>query len=189
MDPLYIEGLIKGDKHCFQKVFEVYHPQLYRHVLRFVKSQELTEDIIQEVFIKLWENRHHLNPTLSLKAYLYKICKNHIINILNRAAKESSMKKEILISSAFSHTQSEDNFIYSQYISIANEAIEHLPAQRKIVFKMCRLEGLEYQEVADKLGISKHTVRDHMQKAGKFIKEYFFIIAKITLALFPISFS
>lgn len=183
-DKLLVEGLILGDEHSFRCVYDKYHSNLYRYALKFVKSDELAKEVVHDVFLKVWEKRISLNSDLSLKYYLIKVCKNHVLNILAKSARENIFKKEILYHRDFLDNNTEDSILYADYEKFANEAIARLPPQRQAIFKMCRMEGKSYQEAADNFGISKGTVRDHMLKAGRSIRKYLSINTDISLGLF-----
>ncbi len=176
--------LIQGNEAAFLKIFEFHHHALYRHVIRFVKSPDLASDIVQEVFIKLWENRSTVNIECSLKAYLFTIAKNHLLNVLKRAAKEESIKREIVSYAMHSHTSNEDSVIYSDLAGLAEKAIENLPPQRRLIFKMHKDEGKDNHQIAEALNISKNTVRDHLAKATKAIRSYLKVYADIASTFF-----
>jgi RNA polymerase sigma-70 factor (ECF subfamily) len=178
-----VEKLAQGDEHAFKSIYEEYHSQLYFFALRFLKSRQLSEEIVHDVFLKLWETKHLLNTSLSFKSYLYTITKNLVLNVISRADKELKIKNEIISYSPSSHNIVEDDITYHEYEAIAHAAISRLPAQRQVVFRMCRLEGLTYEEVAEKLGISKGTVSDHMVKAVRSIKQFIMVHADITLII------
>jgi RNA polymerase sigma-70 factor (family 1) len=183
-DIQWVSALHQGDMQAFEKLFEKYHAPLYYHVLGFAKSARLAEDVVQDVFVKVWENRKNLKTGFSFKAYLFSIGKNHIINILQRAARESHIRQEILSSAVPSHNSTEDEIILADYEEITSQAVAQLPPKRKEVFTMCRYEGKRYDEVAQTLNISKKTVQDHIFKAEKSIQKYFEGHANMTLRLF-----
>ncbi|TCS85322.1 RNA polymerase sigma-70 factor (ECF subfamily) [Anseongella ginsenosidimutans] len=178
-----VSGVIDGDERAFARVYEKYHRHLYFFALKFVKSEELAGEVVHDVFLKVWENRRRLNKELSFRGYLLTICKNHVLNLLKRASMETSIKAEILRNCPPSHVETEDSIHYEDYYQFALRAIEQLPPQRQLVFKMCRIEGRSYDEVAAALGISKGTVRDHLFKGSRYVKEYLSVHAGITLHL------
>jgi RNA polymerase sigma-70 factor (family 1) len=179
-----LEELIKGSETAFKQIYALYHVKIYRLALKFVKSEELAREVVQDIFIKVWEHRHTINTDLSFPAYLYKIAHNHIFNLLKRASREESIKKQILAAAEIATNQTEDVVIAAEYESLAIHAIEQLPPQRKLIFQLCRMEGKSYEEVSFALGISKSTVRDHMVKAIRFIKEYLHAHTETTFLLF-----
>lgn len=183
-DKKWVKGLRKGKAECLQKLFHKYHHALYYHALDFVKSPQQAEDIVQEVFVKVWEKRNQLKPELSFKAYLFCITKNHVINQLQKISREMKAKQYITHHTVTYHNQAEEQVIYADYEAIAQKALNELPAKRKMVFTLHRIEGRKYDEIAAQLNISKNTVRDHVVKAEKSIKEYFAYQANITISLF-----
>jgi RNA polymerase sigma-70 factor (family 1) len=167
-----IQKFIAGDEKAFLIIFNEYHPGLYRLAMRFVKSPDLAADIVQDVFIKVWENRHSIDLTYSFKSYLFTIAKNHVLNILQRASREENIKKEILRHAIQFNTSNEDSVVYGDLTRVAEHAIESLPPQRKAVFRMHKDEGKDQYQIAATMGISKNTVRDHLAKANKFLRGY-----------------
>lgn len=167
-----VEQLAAGDTDAFRRVYNQYHANVYRYALKFVKSRELAKEIVHDVFLKVWEKREQLNPAFSLEGYLIRICKNHVLNVLLKAAREEAWKKEVLHLAERTANQTEDVVVYADYAKYADLAIAQLPPQRQLIFKMCRLEGKSYEEAAQALGISIGTVRDHMLKAGRTVRQY-----------------
>ena len=177
------ESIAGGDEGAFKCIYNKYHGSLYHYSLKFVRSDELAKEIVHDVFLKLWESRSGLKRELSLKGYLLKICKNHILNLLKRATREASIKTEILRCSGNSYNDAEGAIHYADYYRFALQAIENLPPQRQIIFRMCKIEGRSHEEVAERLGISKGTVRDHMLKASRYVKKYLSAHADLTFEL------
>lgn len=177
------EGIMAGDERAFRLAYDNYHGHLYYYALKFVKSPELAKEVVHDVFMKLWEGRRGLKKELSFRGYLLTICKNHVLNLLKRAGRETSIKAEILRHSAQSHNETEHTVHFADYQRFALEAIEQLPPQRQIIFRMCRIEGRSLDDVAESLGISKGTVRDHLLKASRHIKKYLSVHADLTFGI------
>ena len=176
-----VKGIIDGDERAFARAYEKYHRHLYFFALKFVKSRELAGEAVHDVYLKVWENRHGLNTQLSFRGYLLTICKNHVLNLLKRASLETSVKAEILRNCSPTHMETEDSILYEDYYQFALRAIEQLPPQRQLVFRMCKLEGKSNDEVARILSISKGTVRDHLFKGSRYVREYLSAHAGITI--------
>lgn len=179
----WVKALRSGKKEALERLFQKYHHALYYHALDFLKSPELAEDAVQEVFVKVWENRKQIKPDLSFKAYLFCITKNHIINQLKRISREIKARQEIAHRILSSHNAVEEQIVYAEYEALARKALDELPPKRKKVFILHRLEGKKYGEIAVLMNISKNTVRDHVVKADKTIKEYFAYQVNITISL------
>lgn len=178
-----VKRLQRGDKAAFEKIYHRFHGNLYFYTLKFVKSGEIAEEIVQDVFMKVWEIRKDIQPGLSLTSFLFTICKNHILNMLNRAATDLSVRKEIARHILTAANDVEATIIRQEYREIMDEAVGQLPPVRQLVFKMCKFEGKSYDEVAEALAIKKGTVKDHMAKALKFVKGYLSEHAEISFLI------
>lgn len=177
------DGNTKGAMDAFSQLYERYHGMLYHSALKFVKSDELAQEVVQEVFIKLWETRSNLKADLSLSAYLYTMTRNRVFNMLKRAARESRVREHIRLHAEAASNTTENNLLFSEYQAAVKKAIAGLPPQRQRIFIMCREEGKSYEEVAGAFGISKSTVRDHMVKALKSVRQQLYLRTGISASL------
>jgi RNA polymerase sigma-70 factor (ECF subfamily) len=182
-DRILVLAISKGDQKAFQKLFEKYHERLYFSAVKILKSPDLSKEVVQDVFLKIWNYREKLNADLSFAAFLFKVSNNLILNILKRASLENSIKKQILYHAPKSFNSTEDVIMSQEYERILSEAVTHLPPQRKLVFELCKNEGKTYEEVAITLGISKGTVKDHIVKASRAIKNYVSINGEMILPI------
>lgn len=167
-----LERFSRGDVHAFKEIYNKSHTTLYAYIIRFVKIPAIGEDILQEVFLKIWEVRARIKSGLSFKAYLYRICRNKIYKVLKKMATDDELRLQL-----GSHLQNAVNSIemqlqWQQYETAFNTAVSKLPSQRQKVFRLCRQEGYTYEKVAQELNISRNTVKEHMVLAVRFIKEY-----------------
>lgn len=178
-----IKRLIKGDESTFKKVYDLYYDKLYFYCLKFVKSEDLARELLQDIFVKFWTNREKINPDLSLNAYLYKIARNHSLDWLKKTARDQQLKEALMSSMTFVHSQVEDNLVYAEYDAAANEAIRRLPSQRRVIFQLSRNDGMSYKEIAEALGISKHTVKVQIFRASKAVREYLQIHTDLTFVI------
>jgi RNA polymerase sigma-70 factor (family 1) len=164
--------LQEGSRGAFKTIYLSYYNKIYVYALKFTKSTDLAEDIAQDVFIKVWENRQSLTEITFFRGYLFTICKNQTLNLLSRAATEARIKTSILSAFAGFHSDDENKIQSAEYERLLNEAIEHLPPKRKEIFRLCKVEGLSYEEAAGRLGITTGTVNDHIVKATRSVREY-----------------
>jgi RNA polymerase sigma-70 factor (ECF subfamily) len=169
-----IESIRKGDASAFNEIYSYYFPNVYSFSYKFLKSKELAQECTQLTFIKIWEGRDQLNSDLSFRSYLFTICKNCILKVIEKAARENKFKE--LIVREYGKVSMEETSNTEDLDKIARQALEQLPPQRKIIFQLCKIEGHTYQEVALRLGISIGTVRDHMFKATKTIRRYLSLV-------------
>lgn len=175
------EGDLQSGLKAFEQLYQRYHGMLYRASLKILKSDELSREVVQEVFIKLWETRGSINEELSFSAYLITMTRNRIFNMLKRASRENEIKEEIKIHAETASNSTESSVLLSEYHAVVNTAIALLPPRRKRIFIMCRQEGKSYEEVAGVFGISKSTVRDHMVKALKSVKHHLYLKTGISM--------
>ncbi len=167
---ILIESIRQGDSSAFSEIYNYYFSNVYSFSYKFLKSKELAQECTQITFIKVWEKREQLNCELSFKSYLYTICKNSILKTIEKMARENKFKERIM--HEYKALSKEENSNMAEMEQVAQQALEQLPPQRQLIFKLCKVEGQTYQEVALNLGISTGTVRDHMFKAAKSIRRY-----------------
>lgn len=171
-ESLLTEQIAMGDMQAFTVLYERHHGYLYHFSLRFLKSPELAEEVVQEIFLKLWENREKLDPNRSLKGYLIKSCKNHILNLIDRSLREQAWRKETQETSTTLHSDTEASILLADYENLAEKAIAGLPPRRQEIFRLYRKEHRSIDEIAQLLNISKGTVKDHLLKATRQLKVF-----------------
>ena len=176
-----LSHLKKGDTNAFDHIFHQYKRLIFSYCLKFIKSRSLAEELTHDVFIKVWEKREDINTELSFKAYLHTICRNHIINYLKKASRSDHLREEIKDNMPCERYSLENQIIFNEYSAILNQAIEQLPPKRKQIYQLCMLKGKSYEDVAFQYSISRNAVKDHMIKAGKFVRQYLSIHADLIL--------
>ncbi|MBB6107546.1 RNA polymerase sigma-70 factor (ECF subfamily) [Mucilaginibacter lappiensis] len=167
-----IKQLIAGDETVFRLVYGFYSSKIYKLAYRFLKDQELSEEIVQETFITFWLNRDKLDPDVDLWPYLYVITKRLSINSLKQIYKSTDNLKLLIQRTILEHNPTEEHMAAEDLKIFTQKIIDQLPRQQQLVFKLSRNEGLSYKEIADKLQISQHTVRNHMIQALKTLKTH-----------------
>jgi RNA polymerase sigma-70 factor (family 1) len=171
-DKVLVRGIISGNESDFRVIYDRYRDKLYTYGLKITKSEEVAEEIIHQVFLKIWTHRENLNPELSFNALLYKITKNFALNFLEKASRSAALQQELYYYFDQQHNATEDEIIYDDYSQLAEKAIDLLPPQQKRIFHMHRVEGMTYKEIADALHLSKGTVKNHMLHSLKFLRKY-----------------
>jgi RNA polymerase sigma-70 factor (family 1) len=177
-----IAQLRENDKQAYLALYNRYHRGVYAFIVRYVKINAVAEDLLQDVFLKLWEVRHRLNPELSFSSYLYRIARNRVFKMLKALANDEALRHQVLNSMQQSVLEVEDRVQWKKYSQLLNLAINTLPPQRQKVFKLCREQGKTYEQVAEELHISRHTVKEHMMLAIRDIKNYVSSKADLPLA-------
>ena len=167
-----VTALRTGSEPAFRELFNRYGGKVFRYVMRFVPTEPVAEELIQDVFMKVWNYRENLDAAQSFNNFLFRITKNHILNYLRDTQRDVALNKEYRLSLSSFHNAVEESLIHEEYIELANKAIALLPDKRRSIFIMSRLEGKSYEQIAQALDISKDTVRLQMIKSIKSIREY-----------------
>lgn len=144
---------------------------MYFFSLKFVKSDEVAQGIVQEVFLKIWENRESLRHDTNFGSYLMTIAKNRILNASRKELRRQEYWQYEQTRDRVDH-DTENQIIYRDLFKATEEVIELMPAKRKVIFRLSRTHGLSNQEIADELDISVRTVESHIHKALSFLKLY-----------------
>lgn len=173
------------DEYAFGKIFQSFSGMVYSFSYKLTRSNYLAEEIVQEVFLKVWIHRESLPQIDNFSAYLFTIAKNLAFNILKHNLIEEKAKTILHGQRTDSH-ETEETVIYQDYQQLLNKAINHLPPQQKLVYSMCHQEGLRYKEAAQKLKISRLTVKTHMQQALRSIKIQFAGLMRVSVLFIAI---
>ncbi len=165
-----LRNIQDGNLQEFEKLFKEYYPLLCHYALRFVKDADQAEEIVQELFCQLWENRKALEIHTSIKAYLYKAT---YFNSLQELRKRGIKNRYVDYFKNHKSEQSQaDHFAEENEIyNIVQRTLSNLPSRCGQIFKMSRFEGLKYREIADQLSISVKTVEANMGKALKVFRK------------------
>jgi RNA polymerase sigma-70 factor (ECF subfamily) len=164
--------LKNGSQTAFSSLYAMHVKRVYAFALKILKSPALAEDIVQEVFVRLWETGPQLNPKLSLQGYLFTIARNLSLNVIRKAARETIITDEI---AGHAMDKSENGLAFAQHMQtkeFVSRAVQLLPPQRKKIYELCHGDGYTYKQAAEKLGIKDATVNSQMVKAIRSIKEY-----------------
>ena len=171
-EKILLHQISVGDAKAFSIIFHRYSPKVYNYALKIVKSESLSEEIAQEVFVKVWKLEEQLTHIENLDAYLRVLTRNHTLKVLRRMALEVKTSRMMAHDYKEDHNETEEYIIFKDSEKILSQAIEKLPPQQKLVYTLCHQEGLKYEEVAERLNISKLTVKTHMQHALRFLRNY-----------------
>ena len=162
----YWERIRQGDNTAFSQIFQKYYQALYQFAGRFVKDAQTAENIVQDVFVKLWTNRENCLITSSLKSYLYAATRNTALNFLSHEKKQLSTE-DLMSDRRDTTANPEERIIENEMIDGVHKAIEKLPEKCRYVYLMKRYDDLKYHEIAEILDISINTVKTQMKRALK----------------------
>lgn len=164
-DKLLVSELREGNHQAFRKLFDRYRNDLYKFSLSMVHSKPYAEEVVQDVFLKVWMKRETLNSDLSFRAYIFTITRNKTIKFLKKAANNRKLCEDVFYTSQKITNITEQTIRESELEILKNEALNKLPPKRLLIFEMSRDEGKSYDRIAEELQISPHTVRNQMSKA------------------------
>ncbi len=156
-----------GDREAFEALFRLHYRPLCGFAMGYLKDADRAEDLVQDLFFRLWLDRTKLNITTSVKAYLFASVRNRCLNAVKAGAKVRALNEEA-DDRLEEVERSEDE--HAERIARVQAAIEALPTERRKVFKLSRYEGLKYHEIAERLGISVKTVENQMGSALKSLR-------------------
>lgn len=169
-----LKKLGEGDEYAFKQLYLMYSPGIYGKILQLVKQVAIAEEILQDVFVRIWEKREVLDNQKSFKSFLYTIAKNLVVDLFRRAALDRQMLEKFIVDNTELYNPFETvDDPETESKAIVRSALDILPPQRKKVYTMVKLEGKSYGEVSELLGISTSTINDHVVKATKSLKSHF----------------
>ena len=159
-----------GDQKAFTRIVDSYWNQVYNHSLAYTKSAGRAQEITQDVFLKLWNKRNFLPEVNDFKNYLFILGRNQIISSLRIKLEDPPGNDPV---EEYHHFLTPDHQLeYKEVYKIIQNGIEKLPPVRKAVFKLSRMDGLSYDEIAQQQNISKNTVKEHIVHALNFLRTY-----------------
>lgn len=154
-----------GSRDAFTALFHLYRHKLYSFLLRTTGSPQIAEDVIQDIFLKLWKDRENLVNIEQFGHYIYRMAQNQVINAMKRMARETLILAELKQQQAAAMSEAEDNLSLREIKEKLQTALDKLPPKQKLVFTLSRDQGLRHDEIARRLNISPSTVNNHMIEA------------------------
>ena len=179
--------LADNNKTALEKIFNHYYPRLYNFSKSFLKLEEGIDDILQEVFIKIWQNRKSIKNFETFNSYIFTITRNLLLNELRSRLNNQKIRDNILKASLAEEYLPFEKLDYLELKDKIEEIIEELPSKQKEIFKLSRIDGLSHKEIAEKLNISTKTVEYHITQSINILKtrlESFGLISLLYLFLF-----
>lgn len=164
-EALLLVQLAEDSEVAFRKVFELYHGKIYKVAMMYVKSVPASEEIVQDVFLKLWTKRKTLQNIQSLESWLFIVTKNHTFNLLKKQASELRAKDKWAEQAVIIDDTLESKLISSEYQQLFNDAILRLPPQQQKIYRLAKEQGKSYEVIGSELALSPLTVKTHMARA------------------------
>ncbi len=164
--------MAQGDEGAFRKIFHLHWDNIYGVSLMLTKSPALAEDMVQEIFVKVWVKREQLTQVENFSSFIFIIARNHIFDTLRKKSREQAFTNELIKYFKASPNNPEQELLQKESKRLLQQAVDSLPEQQRIVYNLSREKGLRQDEIAEELGISRNTVRNHMARALQKMKEY-----------------
>ncbi len=165
-----LEELAKSNKQALEELFNYYYPRLYNFSKSFLKLEDGIDDVLQEVFLKIWHNRAEIKRSESFNSYIFTITRNLLLNELRSRLNNQKLRDRILEASVAEEFLSMGNVEYDELKEKVEEIINELPQKQREIFRMSRIEGLSHKEIAEKKSISTKTVEYHIGQSISMIK-------------------
>jgi len=162
-----------GDEKAFRALFASYYEQLYRYIFGFIKSKQVSEELVMDVFLKIWLGRDLIPQIEKFDAFLFRVAHNKSIDFLRSVARDPKFKDLLLENIQLANNvQSDSPVLMQEYETKLREAVSLLSPQRKKVYQLSREQDMTHDEIAAQLNLSKHTINNHIVEAQRFIRTY-----------------
>ncbi|MEN8156504.1 MAG: RNA polymerase sigma-70 factor [Bacteroidota bacterium] len=165
-----LEDIRKGDLPSFEMLYETYYQPLCNFAYLYLNDREVTRDVVSDFFANLWKNRRRIKINQSIKSYLYRSTRNAVISHLRKRKVELTEFDEEMIHTSKSISP-ETILLKKEFREALEQVMMELPKKSGLVFRMKRVDGLSYREIAQVLDISEKTVENHITIAVKKLKE------------------
>lgn len=177
--------LLNGEERMFDEFYDAYKHKVYHFMLLYVKIPETAEELTIDVFVKLWHNRANLEIIENVDAFLFITCKRKALDFLRTAQKSKNIQSRIA-EEIFQPAPSQDLHEKFETEDILHLALQQLPERRRIIFVLNRLQGFSYEEIANELNISIHTVRNTLAATTRQLKKFVFSVNHFSTGLLPV---
>lgn len=169
-DQQLIPAVRGGDHLAFEHLFHKYGSSLFSFVLSVLKDEFDAEEVVQDVFLKIWEKRKGLDSSLSIKSYLFTIALNTTKNRYRKKLQEEKYKQDIALDLNINQTLDFNEIDYRNLLDYVDKIIEKLPSSRREIFILSKKDGLKNPEIAKLLNISEQTVKNQLVSSLKFLR-------------------
>jgi RNA polymerase sigma-70 factor (ECF subfamily) len=165
-----VEKLQKGDINAFDLIYEKYSGKLYAFGLKYLRSTEEAEELVQSVFLKLWENHKILKKESSFKSFIFTIAYNDICKLFRKRKYGKEYVKEILYEGTQTYSQYEEGIDYKSVLTQVQKIIDLLPEKQRTIFLKSKFEGKSTKEISAEIGLLPGTIDNSISKSLKFIR-------------------
>jgi RNA polymerase sigma-70 factor (ECF subfamily) len=172
-DSVLLIQLAKGDEIAFNTLFERYKDRLYNYLMKITKSSEVSEEIVIDIFVKIWVGRELMDQIQNAESFFHKVAYHKAIDFLRVTSRHARLHKVYIERMEIEPEKLADDLIIDQeFRQILQRAIQRLPPQRKLIYTLSREKGLTHNQIADALNLSRNTVKNSIMAATKSINEF-----------------
>jgi len=164
--------LKNGDELAFNELYSAYSKPMYLKILRMVKYKDTADELVQELFIKLWDNRTKIDVEKSFQSFMYTIAQNLVYNYFRKVASDNSLIESLLLRGTDPDLSAEELLLNKESYALLQQAIDQLSPQRKMAFNLCKMEGKSYEEASQLMGVSVPTINSHITQSLQSIRAY-----------------
>ncbi len=179
--------LKRGDEAAFIELYQRYKLRITGNLVKLLRSEDLAAELSQELFMKIWDTRGQLDPDKSFRSYIFRISENLVMDFFRKVKRDQKLYSRLMEIQTELYSHIEENIMQAQESQRFREVVAMLPAQRREVFRLCKLEGKSYKEVAEILNISTSTVSDHLVKANQFLKSHLHPGSALAISAFALA--
>lgn len=171
-----------GDSEAFKVLYHQYRHRLYGFLYQLTKSHSVSEDLLQDTFMRIWEDRARLAEIKDFKAYVFTMVKHRALNSLKRISKEELLIRQMAPDPDAEDWGTESNVRYNELKRNVDRVVRQLPPQQRTVYQMSREQGLRQEEISDRLNVTVSTVKKHLTLSLRYIRKNLYLILSLLLA-------
>ncbi|MET4084036.1 RNA polymerase sigma-70 factor (family 1) [Pedobacter sp. UYP30] len=168
-----LQEISRGNEKSFRKLYDLYFHQITVYVFKISKSKEVTAEIVQDIFLKLWQKREELPQIENIKAYLYSLSRNRSIDYLRKLAREGKVIQALTEYHKKYSNATDQKMDAEDLLLIIEQALYFLSDQKKRIFQLSKIDGMSHDEIAEMTNLSKSTIKNHLSESLKYLREYF----------------
>lgn len=164
--------LSKGDQAAFTTLYAAYSGPMYVNMLKMVKDRQLTEELVQDLFSRIWQKHEIFASEVAFKPYLYRAAQNLVHDFYRKLKRDRAMYEKFKAAAIEEYSHIEEALHLKESQELLNKAMANLSPQQQTVYQLCKIEGYTYKQAAEKMGISAHTVKEYLHKSTQLVKNY-----------------
>ena len=168
----FLPELKAGNEEAFTMLYHKYSEPIYYNVLKMVKDESIAEEIVQDIFTKIWQKKEMINIDVSFASYIYRMAQNSVIDSFRKIERNRTLLERFKKSATSDYLHVEEDVCFKESDLLLQKAIDTLPPQQKKVYQLCVLEGCTYKDTAFRMEIGHHTVKEYLSKARLTVRAF-----------------